>query len=170
MIELSIERVEQIIHKETPKKEELATILRCIYTRYMRLYEKYFADIDALNDGVVAELNKYNEETRSFMKYYYMDIPQDICEALLEVDNTYNAKLLGTDWHQSIFDCYSDFCAGIDCENKSVKCLKAEFSEQILKAFYETMEYIFRGGFGTGSKTAEQMFGGLSKLLFGEDK
>ena len=54
MIELSIERVDQILHQETPKKEELATILRGIYTRYMCLYEKYFADIDALNDDTIA--------------------------------------------------------------------------------------------------------------------
>ena len=44
MVELSNERIEQILHEETMKKEELETILRSIYTRYMRLYEKYFAE------------------------------------------------------------------------------------------------------------------------------
>lgn len=44
MIELSHERIEQILHEETVKKEDLDTILRGIYFRYMRLYERYFAD------------------------------------------------------------------------------------------------------------------------------
>ena len=39
MIELSNERVEQILHEETVKKEESGTILRSIYIRYVRLYE-----------------------------------------------------------------------------------------------------------------------------------
>ena len=56
MVELSNRRIEQILHEETAKKEELATILRGIYTRYMHLYESYFADIDALSDDKVAEL------------------------------------------------------------------------------------------------------------------
>ena len=45
MIELSNERIEQILHEETVKEEKVSTILRGIYTRYMRLYEKYFSDI-----------------------------------------------------------------------------------------------------------------------------
>ena len=55
MVELSNERIEQILHEETKKTEALPTILRGIYTRYMRLYERYFADVDALNDGRIAE-------------------------------------------------------------------------------------------------------------------
>lgn len=54
MIKLSNERIEQILHEETVKKEKSATILRGIYNRYMRLYEDYFADIDALNDDKIA--------------------------------------------------------------------------------------------------------------------
>ena len=57
MIELNRERIEQMLHEETSKKEELETVLRCIYTRYMHLFENYFADLDALNDDKVAELN-----------------------------------------------------------------------------------------------------------------
>ena len=166
MLELSIERVEQILRQETPKKEELATILRGIYTRHMRLYEKYFADIDALNDDVVADLNKYNEETKSLVKYYYMDIPKNICDALQAFDNNYSAKLLGSDWREILFDSYSYFCKGINCENKSAKCLKAEYSEKILTAFYANMEYIFRVGFGTGNKNYEYIVSGLKDLLF----
>ena len=56
MIELTDKRIEQILHEETASKEELGTILRGIYTRYMCLYERYFADIDALNDDKIAEL------------------------------------------------------------------------------------------------------------------
>ena len=76
MIKLSNERIEQILHEETVKKEKSATILRGIYNRYMRLYEDYFADIDALNDDKIAEFRNYHEETRSLIKYYYMDIPR----------------------------------------------------------------------------------------------
>ena len=52
MIELSNERIKEILNDETPRKEETDTILRAIYTRYMRLCEEYFTDIDALNTGV----------------------------------------------------------------------------------------------------------------------
>lgn len=97
MVELSKERIEQILHEETMKKEELETILRGIYTRYMRLFEKYFADIDALNDDEIAELRKYHEETGSLVKYYYMDIPLDICIGLKEFENKYSVKLLGSE-------------------------------------------------------------------------
>ena len=48
MVELSKERIAQILHEETVKKEDSDTILRSVYTRYMCLYEKYFADIDGL--------------------------------------------------------------------------------------------------------------------------
>ena len=37
MIELSKERIAQILHEETVKKEDADTILRSIYTRYMCL-------------------------------------------------------------------------------------------------------------------------------------
>ena len=50
MVELSNERVDLILHEETFKTEELITILRGIYIRYMRLFERYFDDIDTLND------------------------------------------------------------------------------------------------------------------------
>ena len=61
MVELSNERIGQILHEETTKKEESETILRGIYTRYMRLFEKYLADIDALNDEKIADFKKYHE-------------------------------------------------------------------------------------------------------------
>lgn len=168
MIELSHERVEQILHEETPKTEELSTILRGIYTRYMRLYERYFADIDALNDDKIAEFKEYYEETRSLMKYYYMDIPQDICTELLEFDDEYSAKLLGNDWHKYISNSYSNYKSLYKEKGKSEEGLKAEYSEQILEAFYDAMDSIFRKGFETESEEAEQVTKGLTDLLFGE--
>lgn len=87
MVELSNEKIEEILHKETQKTEEKTTILRAVYTRYMRLYENYFDDIEALNDDKIAELRKYHEKTRSFIKYYYMDIPYDICAEIIVFDD-----------------------------------------------------------------------------------
>ena len=82
MVELSNERIEQILKDETKKTEEPATILRAIYTRYMNLFEHYFADINALNDDKIDEFRKYHEETKSLIKYYYMDIPEDVCSGV----------------------------------------------------------------------------------------
>ena len=165
MVELSKERIEKILHEETVKTEELATILRGIYTRYMRLYEKYFADIDALNDAKIAELRKYHEETGSLVRYYYMDIPQDICEGLLEFENKYSANLLGPGWHEYLFSSYQEFR-----EESDARDIKAEFSKQALAAFYEAMDNIFRQGFGTGSQTAKDVVSGITGLLFGKEK
>ena len=67
MLELGKERIDQMLHEETVKKEEVSTILRCIYTRNMRLYETYFADIDALNEDVIKELRNSHEETKSLI-------------------------------------------------------------------------------------------------------
>ena len=170
MIELSNERLDQILHKETVKKEELGTILRSIYTRYMRLYEKYFADIDALNDDVIAELKKYHEETGSLVKYYYMDIPLDICMGLREFEEKYSANLLGPEWHKYLFDTYKEFKEKNKKKNKSEKDLKADFSKQALTAFYDAIGYVLRDGFGTGSQTASKVISGLTGLLFGKEK
>lgn len=168
MVELSNERVEQILHEETQKTEELTTILRAVYTRYMHLYEEYLADIDALNDDKIAELKKYHEETRSLVKYYYMDIPLDICLEIAEFDKKYNDRLLGPNWRKLVVDSYEDFRAENMSGHNSEEGLKAEFSKRTLTAFYEAMDCVFREGFGTGSKTAETMLDGLSDLLFGK--
>ena len=165
MVELSNERIGQILHEETAKTEELTTILRGIYTRYMRLYEKYFADIDALNNAKIAELRKYHEETGSLVRYYYMDIPQDICEGIKEFENKYSANLLGPDWHDYLFRVYQEFRKGSTATD-----IKAEFSKQALAAFYEAMDYIFREGFGTGSQTVKDVVRGITGLLFGKEK
>ena len=169
MVELSKERIEQILHEETMKKEELETILRGIYTRYMRLFEKYFADIDALNDDEIAELRKYHEETGSLVKYYYMDIPLDICIGLKEFENKYSDKLLGSEWHKYLFDSYEEFRENSRSQNKSEEYLKAEFTKQTLSAFYEAMDYVFREGFGTSSHTAKKVVSGITELLFGKE-
>ena len=170
MVELSNERVEQILHKETHKTEELKTILRGVYTRYMRLFEKYFADIDALNDDEIAGMKQYHEETRSLIKYYFMDIPQDACTAIGEYDKEYTFRMLGSDWHKVLFDSYEEFKAGNAGKYSGEAELKAAFAKQNLTAFYEAMNYVFRDAFGTGSKTAADAMTGIANLLFGEKK
>lgn len=167
MVELSNKRVEQILHEETQKTEQLSTILRAVYTRYMRLYEQYFADVDALDDDRIAELKQYHEETKSLVKHYYMDIPQYICLELSEFDKKYSAKLLGSDWRKTVFDSYKEFKDSVKGGEKTEESLKAEFSEKVLEAFYGAMDFVFREGFGTGSKTAESFVSGLRDLLFG---
>ena len=168
MIELSNERIEQILHKETVKKEELGTILRGIYSRYMHLYEAYFADIDALNDDKIAELRKYHEETESLVKYYYMDIPLDVCMGIREFEEQYSDNLLGPEWHKYLFDNYEDFRKNSKGKYKNKEELKAGFAKQTLTSFYDAMGYVFRAGFGTGSQTADSVISGVTGLLFGK--
>ena len=169
MIELSNERIQKILHEETAKKEDLDTILRSVYTRYMRLYEKYFADLDALNDDSVAELRKYHEETQSLVRVYYMDIPVDICAGLKEFENQYSDKLLGPEWHEYLLDNYEDFKAYSRIRDKSDEYYKAEFKKQAMDVFYDSMDYIFRDGFDTDSQTTRKVVNGLTGLLFGVD-
>ena len=168
MLELSNERVECILEKETQKTEPAITILRAIYTRYMCLYEKYFADIDALNNDKIAELRKYHEETLSLVKYYYMDIPQDTCRGLNEFEEKFSDLLLGPSWHHYLFKSYDHFRDENRNNNIREKDIKAEFSKRAMKVFYESMDYVFREGFGTGSKTVEDVVNGISGLLFGK--
>lgn len=169
MVELSKERIGQILHEETVEKEEPATILRSIYARYMHMYEKYFADIDALSDDTIAELRSYHEETMSLARYYYMDIPLDICEKLNEFEDKYSANLLGPDWHEYLFGAYKDFKESYENRGKTEACLKTEFTKQALETFYDAMDYVMREGFGTGSETAKDMVSGLTGLLFGKE-
>ena len=167
MIELSNERIDQILHEETAKKEEVSAILRSIYVRYMRLYEKYFQDLDALCNDVIEELKQYNEETRSLVKYYYLDIPLDICMKLDEFEETYSDKLLGPAWRVYLSDLYEDFREKRSGK-ESEETLKAAFAKEALEGFYSAMDYVFREGFGTDSQTAKHVIGGLSELIFGK--
>ncbi len=168
MIELSKERIAQILHDETFKTEDLKTILRAIYNRYMHLYEDYFADIDALNDEKVAELRKYHEETKSLIKYYYMDIPLDVCLGIYDFEGKYSTKLLGTEWHDFLFGSYKEFTDKIENWGKSEDALKAEYKELIMDGFYDAMGDVFRDGFGTGGATAEKVMNGLKDLMSGK--
>lgn len=165
MLELSKERIDQIVHEETPKTEELPTVLRSIYVRYMHLYEKYFSDLDALNDSEIAELKKYHDETASLMKYYYIDIPMDVYAGLEELDERYTSKLLGPGWHKYIFGHYNDFKGNYKNIDKSEECLKVEFRERVMEAFYDTMDYIFREDLGTGSKMLERIGNGIAEFF-----
>ena len=45
---------------------------------------------------------------------------------------------------------------------------KTDFAKDALTTFYDVMDYIFREGFGTGSKTTEKTIDGLAGLLFGK--
>ena len=170
MVELSKERIDKILHEETTKKEDLDTILRAVYTRYMRLYEKYFSDIDALNDDEIAGLKNYHEETRSLIRYYYMDIPQDICHGFMEFEKKYSDRLLGDKWHKYLFDSFKEFREKSRGDNKTREYLKAEFTKQTLAEIYEGMDYVFRDGFGTGSQTVKDVTSGIAGLLFGKEK
>ncbi len=169
MIELNPERIEKILKEETVKTEELETILRCIYNRYMCLYERYYADIDALNDDMISEMRNNHEETASLVRYYYMDIPQDVCSGIKEFDSRYTDKLLGAQWHDFLAENYKNFKKENRDRNKSEETWKAEFTKKALSDFYEAMDYVFREGFGTGSKTIQDVAGGISKLLFGKE-
>ena len=168
MIELSNERIGQMLHEESVKKEDTDVILRGIYIRYMRLYEKYFADIDALNDQEIASLRKYHQETRSLIRYYYLDIPQDVCAGLKEFEKRYSDPLLGPDWRRFLMDRYREFRKGQPGTEENSKALRAAFAAEALEGFYEAMEYIFRDGFGTGSQMARDMASGITNLLFGK--
>ena len=168
MVELSNERIEQILQEETVKKEDPGVILRSIYTRYMRLYEKYLANTDGLNDAEIAEMRDYHEETKSLIKYYYMDIPQDVCTDLREFDEKYIDKQFGPEWKQVLSGKFEDFKSSIFNEDKDEECLKAEFKKQSLDYFYDTMDYIFREDFGTESRAAKNVTNGIAGLLFGK--
>ena len=168
MVELSNERIEQMLHEETKKTEEVPTILRGIYARYMNLYEHYIADMETLNDDRIAEFRKYHEETRSLIKYYYMDIPQDVCLGIREFEEKSTDRLLGREWKRYLYDAYDEFKDNCDEWDMSEDYYKAAFKKKVLKEFYESMETVFRSGFGTESQTSNELFGGISKLLFGK--
>ncbi len=170
MIELSHERIDQILHEETLKREDLDTILRSIYSRYMNLYEKYFADIDALDDEKIAGMREYNEETGSLIKYYYMDIPLDICTSINEFESEYSDNLLGPGWHEYLTDAYEEFKKESDEKHKSEEDYKKAFKKQALSTFYDAMDYVFRVGFDTGSKAAESTLSRITGLLFGKEE
>jgi len=167
MSELNYEKIDQIMHKETPKTEDLLLILRGIYLRLVRLFERYYADIDALNDDRIDELKQYHEETISLVKYYYMDIPLDILYALGRFDGEHVDKMLGSGWNRYLFEAYKDFVIKNRNENKSNEDLKAEFAGKNLMDFYRSMDNIFRVTFGTSSKTVENAGNWIGKLLFG---
>ena len=170
MVELSYERIGEILQKETWKTEGQATILRAIYTRYMLLFERYFADIDALNDEKIAELKQYDEETKSFVKYFYMDIPEEIAEALHYFDREYSAKLLGPDWSKLLTIAYKEFRLDHLDDQWDEARVKDEFKEQNLSDFYDAMDRIFRDGFGTGSRMNEEVTNRFASFLFGTGK
>jgi len=168
MVELSNERVEAILKEETSKTTELATILRAIYIRYMRMYERYFDDMESLTEEAVTEMKKYHEETVSLVKYYYMDIPQDVCTELKEFDEKYYDTLFGPEWDRKLREGFRAFRN--EHWDMSEKWVKEQFKKKALDTFYEDMGSVFRPGFKTDSKAAEGVINGISELLFGKGK
>ena len=168
MIELSNERIEQMLEEETKKTEDQTPILRAVYTRYMNLYERYFAEPEALNDDKIAEYKKYHEETKSLIKYYYMDIPQDVCAAINEFEEKAGDKLLGREWKKTLYDAYTEFREKYKVKDRSDEYYQEAFKKEALKAFYDAMDSVFRSGFGTGSETVQEVIGGITGLLFGK--
>lgn len=67
-----------------------------------------------------------------------------------------------------LYDAYDEFKDNCDEWDMSEDYYKAAFKKKVLKEFYESMETVFRSGFGTESQTANGLFGGISKLLFGK--
>ena len=129
MVKLSNERIEEILHVETKQTEELPVILRSIYARYMNLYEDYFSAPDELNDDKIAAFRKYHEETISLIKYYYMDIPQDICSAIRDFEEKSSDKLLGREWERVLYDAYEEFKEESDEWDMSEDYYKAAFKK-----------------------------------------
>ena len=169
MAELSMERIEKILHEETPQDESVTTILRSIYIRYMSLYEKYFAVIDTMDDEIAA-LRNYHEETRSLIKYYFLDIPLDICDAIEKFDDEYTDKLLGPDWKRYLSVLYNEVEKNAYWNYDSKDSLDADFIKKTMSAFYDSMSSIFRVGFDTGSKTSEKVIGGIKEMFFDKDE
>jgi hypothetical protein len=168
MLELSKERIEKILHEESPAKEDQDVILRAIYNRYMDLYERYFADIDALNDEKIAEFRAYHEETKSLFKYYYVDIPLDVCDGLRKFYKESDCKFLGPKWHNELTELYDDFKNTNTDITISDEELKKKFSEKTLGDFYKSMDYIFRDSFGTESEADKVQVSWFRRIFFGE--
>lgn len=110
-----------------------------------------------------------HEETKSLLRYYYMDIPQDICTQIEAFEDEYSDKLLGHEWHKYLSDSYESFKENHKDKNKDDKELKSEFSKQALKCFYAEMDSAFREGFGTESQTTKNLLSGIAGLLFGKE-
>ena len=155
MVELSNERIDKILHEETLRTEDSRTLLRAI--------------IDKLNDKKIAEFRKYHEETKSLLKYYYMDIPHDVNIALNEFDNKYTDYLLGNEWHSLLLEQYNKFKIDKSFEDRDEDSLKNRFAKQNLNIFYEAMNSVFRDDFDTSSKTAHSISVFFKGLLFGND-
>ena len=164
MVELTYEKIDKILHEETLKSEDARTIQRALYNRNMCLYEKYLSDIDALNDETIAEMKKYHEETKSLLKYYRMDIPQDTSDGLDAFNKKFTDRILGPDWRDFLSHTYEEFKDDYENYGKSEECLKKEFEEKVLVEFYAKMDDVFRDGFGTSSQSANNAFEGIAAI------
>lgn len=98
-----------------------------------------------------------------------MDIPLDVGTSIRKFEEEYSDKLLGPEWHKYVFDNYKEFREKSKYKNMSEDKVKAEFTKQTLDGFYDTMDYVFRQGFGTGSQTVKKVVSGLKGLIFGKE-
>ncbi len=167
MIQISNERAEQIIQEETKKTQPLPQLLRAIYTRYMNLYEDYIANIYDLTSEKIAAYKKQNDETIALVRYYYMDIPQDVCAGILVFEEKVGEKLLGPEWKTNLYDAYDEFKDNCNEWDMTEDYYKGAFKKYALKEFYEVMENIFRDGFGSESESSKNIFSGIKSLIFG---
>ena len=70
----------------------------------------------------------------------------------------------------SLSDSYAAFKEENDDEYRNEKSLKEAFAKQAMEEFYDTMDDVFREGFGTVSQNAKDFSNGLTGLLFGAEK
>ena len=167
MVELSPERIEEILHKETVKEEDPKTVMRAVYNRYRCVFEQYIDQIFEMNQSKIDEFNKYHQETNSLIKYYFVDIPMDTCAALAKFEHDVMDYMLGPDWQRVILNGFEEFKR----KNKNKYRLANEetwrkkFKEELLSMFYVSMESAFRVSFESGSKAAEGLMDGLSAIF-----
>ena len=72
------------------------------------------------------------------------------------------------EWQKSLSGRYKEFKEKNENQKKGEEALKADFTKQSLSDFYEAMDYVFREGFGTGSKAAKGFLDTIK--LFGGEK
>ena len=99
-----------------------------------------------------------------------MDIPEETGTYLQVFDKEYTVKLLGPDWKKYVSESFQEFISEHKKEAKNEDHLKEMYREEILGAFYDAMNHVFRDGFGTANKTLEKVSKGLLSILFGDDK
>jgi calmodulin len=135
MIQLSNERVEQILHEETKKTEPLPQLLRAIYTRYMNLYEDYIANMYDLTNEKIAEYKEafdmidkdkkgtisVNDITKIMKNFGYPISRKEVEKMVAEMDTSGSGEL--------------DFEEFVTLMQKQTQYIDESDEDQVLKAF-----------------------------------